>query len=241
MKGNFMYQLDSRVRFSETDTDRRLTLDAMVDYFQDCSTFQTEDLGVGFSYLLPQKLTWIVSYWHIIVEEYPALGERISVGTKPYNFKGFLGKRNFLMEKEGKCIVKADSLWVLMDTEKQVPARVPEKVEKAYPKEEKLEMEYLPRKIAIAGKEEIGDPFVIQKHHLDCNGHVNNGQYIKLALAHLPEGYTVRQLRAEYKKQAHLGDVMVPYLYREEARRIVCLCDETGIPYAVMEFEENVN
>ena len=40
-----MYHYESRVRFSETDKKRKLTLEAIVDYFQDCSTFQTEDLG----------------------------------------------------------------------------------------------------------------------------------------------------------------------------------------------------
>ena len=90
-----MYHFDTRVRFSETDKNRKLTLEAMVDYFQDCSTFQTEELGVGFSYLLPKNLTWVLSYWQIIVEEYPALGEEISICTIPYDFKGFLGKRNF--------------------------------------------------------------------------------------------------------------------------------------------------
>ena len=46
-----MYHFDTRVRFSETDRERKLTLEAIVDYFQDCSTYQTEELGVGFSYL----------------------------------------------------------------------------------------------------------------------------------------------------------------------------------------------
>ena len=113
-----MYCFESRVRFSETDKERKLTLEAIVDYFQDCSTFQTEDLGVGFSYLLPKNLTWILSYWHIVVEESPDLGENVLIGTLPYEFRGFFGKRNFFMEKEGRRIVKADSLWTLLDTEK---------------------------------------------------------------------------------------------------------------------------
>ena len=116
-----MYHYESRVRFSETDKERKLTLEAIVDYFQDCSTFQTEDLGVGFSYLLPKNLTWVLSYWHIVVDEYPALGEKIEICTIPYEFKGILGKRNFFMEKGGKRIVKADSLWTLLDMEKMLP------------------------------------------------------------------------------------------------------------------------
>lgn len=231
-----MYRFESRVRFSETDKDRKLSLDAIVDYFQDCSTFQTEDLGVGFSYLLPRHLTWVLSYWHIIVEEYPDLGEKIEIGTIPYDFKGFFGKRNFFMEKEGKRIVKADSLWTLLDIEKMIPVKVPEEAWTKYPQEDKIEMEYLPRKIAISGEEEKVDSLIVQKQHLDCNNHVNNGQYIKMASQYLPENFVVGQMRAEYKKQAHLGDIIYPYIYKEVEKIVVCLCDEEKKPYVVVEW-----
>ena len=236
-----MYHYESRVRFSETDKERRLTLEAIVDYFQDCSTFQTEDLGVGFSYLLPRNLTWVLSYWHIVVDEYPALGEKVEICTIPYDFRGFFGKRNFFMEKEGKRIVKADSLWTLLDMEKMLPVKIAKELSDRYPQgEEKIEMEYLPRKITISGTEESKETMVIQKHHLDCNDHVNNGQYIKMASVFLPENFKIRQMRAEYKNQARLGDVIWPYIYREENKITVCLCDEEKKPYVVVEFLEFV-
>ena len=233
-----MYQFESRVRFSETDQRRKLTLEAIVDYFQDCSTFQTEDLGVGFSYLLPHNLTWVLSYWQIIVEEYPDLGDTIHIGTIPYDFKGFFGKRNFFMENmERRRIVTADSLWTLIDMEKMLPMKIPKDVSEAYPKEEKIEMDYLPRKISIFGKEEEKNTIVIERHHLDCNDHVNNGQYIKMAAIYLPEKFTIRQMRAEYKNQAHLNDIIYPYTYKESHKFIVSLCDSKKKPYVVIEFE----
>ena len=42
-----MYQMESRIRYSETDADGRLTPEKLIDYFQDCSTFQSEDNGLG--------------------------------------------------------------------------------------------------------------------------------------------------------------------------------------------------
>ena len=46
-----MYTFDSRVRYSETGEDGLLSLPAIVDYFQDVSTFQSEDLGIGIDFL----------------------------------------------------------------------------------------------------------------------------------------------------------------------------------------------
>ena len=41
-----MYSFDSRVRYSEVDEDRKLSLTGVINYMQDCSTFQSEDLNM---------------------------------------------------------------------------------------------------------------------------------------------------------------------------------------------------
>ena len=41
------YSFDGRIRYSEVDERQTLTLPALVDYFQDCSTFQTQESGAG--------------------------------------------------------------------------------------------------------------------------------------------------------------------------------------------------
>lgn len=42
-----MYSFTSRVRYSEIGQDGRLTIPALVDYLQDCTTFGSEELGLG--------------------------------------------------------------------------------------------------------------------------------------------------------------------------------------------------
>ena len=46
-----MYQFDSRVRYSETDEQGRLSVTGILNYLQDCSTLQSEDIGLGIEYL----------------------------------------------------------------------------------------------------------------------------------------------------------------------------------------------
>ena len=38
-----MYDFKSRVRYSEVNSERQLTLPALIDYLQNCCTFQSED------------------------------------------------------------------------------------------------------------------------------------------------------------------------------------------------------
>ena len=46
-----IYQFDSRVRYSEVDENRRITLLSILNYFQDCSSFHSEKIGFGIDYL----------------------------------------------------------------------------------------------------------------------------------------------------------------------------------------------
>ena len=95
-----MYTFQSKVRYSELDAEKKLSIAAIVDYFQDCSTFQSEALGVGIEYLESVEMLWVMSYWQIVIDRYPHLCENITIGTFPYEFKGFLGFRNFFIEDE---------------------------------------------------------------------------------------------------------------------------------------------
>ena len=62
-----MYTFDSRVRYSEIDHQGTMTLPALINYFQDCSTFQSESLGLGMKALREKKKAWVLSYWQVVV------------------------------------------------------------------------------------------------------------------------------------------------------------------------------
>ncbi len=232
-----MYTFDSRIRYSEIDSEGKLTMASLINYFQDCSTFQSEDLGLGLAYMKREHLVWVLSSWQIVVDRYPGICEKVRVGTLPYEMKGFLGYRNFvMMDGEGKYIARANSLWSLLDTDTGRPRAVVEDMLRGYPLEEKLEMDYAPRRIAVPSGGEAREPLVVKKHHLDTNRHVNNQQFIGMAMEYLPEVFTVGQVRAEYKKQAFLDDVLTPVVSEEDDKIVVILEDEAGKPYTIVEF-----
>lgn len=236
-----MYKFDSRIRYSEVDREGKLSLESLLGYFQDCSTFHSEDLGVGLKYLKERHIAWVLSAWQIVAERYPELGERVVIGTAPYEFKSFMGYRNFLMETEdGERLAYANTMWTLMDLKQMKPMKATPELLEAYKLETRLDMDYAPRKIALPKAEGIQQEMVeIKSYHLDTNQHVNNGQYVRIAMKYLPEGYVIRQMRAEYKKQARLGDKILPIIYNEGAVAVASLNNEEGQPYCVVEFQRD--
>ena len=231
------YTIESRVRFSEIDHSKRMTLPAIINYFQDCSIFHSESIGHGLEYLGRINRAWVLSAWQIVIGRYPGLGEEISVSTWASGFKGICGDRNFCMkDRQGKVTAYANSLWVYMDTGRGRPAKPDAKEVEAYGVSEPLAMETASRKIALPKQMTETAPFQVRRYHIDTNEHVNNCQYIQMAQEIYDGEEPVRQVRAEYKKSAVYKDIIVPRAGREADRGVVELRNTEGQAFAVVEF-----
>lgn len=232
-----MYKMDGRVRYSECGIDNKIKIAAIINYFQDCTTENSETIGVGHDYLMDRKRAWILNSWQVEIKRRPAVRERIEVSTWATGFKGVFGPRDFCMKTaEGKELARAHSLWVYIDTESGRPIKPTEEEIAVYEVGEPISMEEVSRKIKVPeGAVEV-DTFPVHKYHIDTNAHVNNSKYIELACEALPEGFEVKKLRVEYKKAAVLNDKMILKRVTEEERIVAELCDEEGSTYAIVEF-----
>lgn len=233
-----MYSFKSRVRYSEIGYDNHLSLNGIIDYFQDCSTFQSEYLGVGIDYYKNSKRAWLLSSWQIIVNEYPQLYNEITTSTWAYDFKGIYGYRNFMMENvKGEVLAYANSIWVYIDTESGLPTRIDNFQIDKYQIEERLDMDYAPRKIAVPEKLKELEPFPVVRANIDTNKHVNNGQYVLMGQEFLPENFKIKQMRTDYRKAAKLGDYIRPMIVESKDTFVVVLADTKGNPYTTLEFK----
>lgn len=232
-----MYSFKDRVRFSEVDCSRRLDIAGVADYFQDCSLFHSEHIGLGFDYLDSHNRAWFLSAWQIEVKRYPKFDEEITVRTWPYSFKSIYGYRNFdIVDADGEEIVRANSIWFYYDTKENKPVKPQPDDVKAYEVGEPIDMEYAPRKIVVEGDSVTLEPLTVKKEHLDSNNHVNNVVYIRMALDYVPEGYTITGVRVEYRNATTLGTVLIPKLVKGDNKIYIELIDDKDEIHAIVEF-----
>ena len=95
-----MYTLESRVRYSECDKTRKLSLVGAMNYLQDCSSFHSEHIGRGFEALAQEHLAWVLASWQIEVARMPRFNEKITVGTWAYELGGLSASRCFVILDE---------------------------------------------------------------------------------------------------------------------------------------------
>ena len=92
------YSFESRVRYSEVGENGLLTLPGILNYFQDCSTFHSESVGLGINVLEGEKTPVGAFCMAGSCEPVSAFGEDIVTSTWAYAFRGFMGMRNFVMD-----------------------------------------------------------------------------------------------------------------------------------------------
>lgn len=245
-----MYSFSSPVRFSEVDADGRLSIPSVVNLLQDCSTFQSEALGVGPGHARESGKAWMISAWEIEIRERPVFNTPMRVSTWATGFKGIKATRNFTIvaPDDDRTVVRAASNWFMFDTAAGRPIRLPEDEIAPYQgdidADEPLDLPAIPRKIKPEGEAQATAPVVVTGAHLDTNHHVNNAQYVSLALGALDElGLSEHAvpmpeqplwMDVHYSTAAKLGDTIYPHVYQGEGNIVVSLDNEEAKPYALI-------
>ena len=232
-----MYHIKGRIRYSECGQDNKIKLSSIINYFQDCTTENSEMAGVGHQYLKERNRAWILNSWQLSIRRRPKVGEQIQVSTWATGFQGVFGPRDFQMTTdESEELVSAHSLWVYVETETGRPVKPSEEELHAYEVGQPLSMASAPRKIQLPEQMQVVDTFPVHKYHIDTNNHVNNARYVEIACEALPENFSVTGLRVEYKKAAICGETFILKSGRRENSLVTALCDAQDKVYAIVEF-----
>ena len=230
-----------RLRYSEVDSGGRLTIVSLINYLQDTVTFVSDEAGCTLQYLMENGWGWFITSWEIYIDRLPSYGEEIEIDTWATELKGVIAYRDIIINGcDGNLIVKARSLWVLMDLKKLSPIRIPADLLARYDTREPLPGEWRGRRIKTLDGLLSDEPerLVEVLHlHLDTNGHMNNAYYVEIAREQIPEGKRISSIRTEYKKSAVLGDVINVFEMCDGDLLQVALTSGNKDIFALVEFE----
>ena len=202
-----MYSFNERIRYSELGENGELSLVGLLNLFQDCSTFQSEDLGLGIKYLQGKK----------------------EAGYRNFFLKDENGE--FLVKADSIWFhYDLDNKRPTKPTDEALKRYLAGN-------EKRLDMTEIIRKFDIPTEYELGKEIVVSKNDLDTNHHMNNAVYVSKAKNIIEEDFKVKKISVQYKKAAVLNDVILPRITKNENSYIVNLADPNGDTYAIVRFE----
>ena len=220
-----MYSLNYKVTTSTCDSDGKLKLYSALQMMQDCSEMWIDSEQGVKDYFEKENMAQLLASRQVEVIRRPSFKEELTVTTSVYGMKSMFGFRNtFIYDAEGLPCYRTWSMGAFVDKGTGKLKKVDDQTISTMLLEPKLDMNYKDRRI-ILPKEggTVLAPVAVQRADIDYNKHVNNANYIRMAMELLPDGFVVKGLRVEYRVPARLNDQLVPTVYQQDELFIVAL------------------
>lgn len=232
-----MYSLKYKVTTSTCDSEGRLKLYSALQMMQDCSEMWIDSEPGVKEYFAAQNMAQLLASRQVEIIRVPEYKEELTVTTSVYGMKPMFGFRNtYIYDAEGKPCYKTWSMGAFVDKANGKLKRVDDATIASMTLEPQLEMNYGDRRIILPREGgEAQEPYKVLRADIDYNKHMNNANYVRIAMELLPEGFEVKCLRVEYRVAAKLGDVLVPVVYKVEGRFIVAISVGDDVS-AIIEF-----
>jgi acyl-ACP thioesterase len=211
-----MYSLNYKVTTSTCDSEGKLKLYSALQMMQDCSEMWLESEPEVKEYFARENMAQLLASRQVEIMRTPSFKEELTVTTSVYGMKPMFGFRNtFIYDAEGKPCYRTWSMGAFVDKANGKLKRVDDAVANSLLIEPQLEMNYKDRRIILpkeGGK--TFAPIQVMRADIDYNRHVNNANYIRMAMELLPEDFIVKGLRVEYRVAAKRGDCLTPTLFQ---------------------------
>ncbi|AKP63845.1 acyl-ACP thioesterase [Levilactobacillus koreensis JCM 16448] len=193
-----------RIVYYEADDTDQLTLAKLIDLFVLVSEDQNADLGITTEKIQSLGVGWVVTQYHIQIDQLPRTGETVTVKTRATAYNRYFAYREYwLLDATGKQLAYGEGIWVTMSYETRKIATIPAAIMAPYHSDPVTRLPRLPRPDRDdATATSRVKPYTVRYFDIDHNGHVNNAHYFDWMLDTLP---------AEFLRHHHATDVRIRF------------------------------
>jgi medium-chain acyl-[acyl-carrier-protein] hydrolase len=202
-----------RIRITEVDAHSKLTIPALNGLLQEMAWRHSVVEKVSVHELSAQHhISWVLSRLKIWIDRLPNYDETVSVRTYIQGVDKYFYHRDFtVMDADGVEIIRANSVWGLMDIVKRRINSIPEWMLAITPIYTGVKpVERVSGKIKAISEVEVERNFDIRWHDIDSNQHVNNTKYVEWLLESVPTDIlndsVLSSIDMIFKNESVLGD-----------------------------------
>jgi medium-chain acyl-[acyl-carrier-protein] hydrolase len=200
-----------KVKAFDVDSNNRIKVSTVFDYFQDAASNHAEQLKFGYDDLLPKNLFWVLSWAKIEFTQFPKFMDEVKVQTwgkmqyKLYSMRDFL-----LLNKEDEIICRATTGWLLLDLKTLRPKILDQEFPDVVHWYEKAALFDMPGKFPVIAERSKVYTKKINYSDIDLNQHVNNAKYIELLLDcydfDFHKGHRMKSLTISFMSESKYGE-----------------------------------
>lgn len=215
MQPTTRYEKNYHIDLRDVDFQKELRISALFGYFQDIANLASENLGVGINQLVETYgVAFVLMRIRVDIVRHPKLDEEITIETWPLKPGKLEFERDYIVrDQAGEVIVKAVSVWVIMDLKKRRLKRS-EAINLEYPESiEERAIDVALEKIKVSNNLETAYSKMINYSDIDFNGHLNNSRYVDYILDCFTleehHNYHIKSIEVNYLSEALPGDTLI--------------------------------
>ena len=208
------------IYFSQCDPTAKLKLTELSNLFQLTASEHAVSAGLGFFDLQEYNQSWVLNRIRIEIDELPTWNDFVDVKTWVEVLKGAKSIRDFIIEKDGKKLVGASSMWAVFNTVKRRPdiLQIDTSHIERFPDLKPTEVENSLLKTDFGASKII--PYKVKFSDVDMVNHVNNTKYLEWCLDAInPEimlEHRIKALDMNFLKEiSHRDEVEIHQLVEE--------------------------
>jgi medium-chain acyl-[acyl-carrier-protein] hydrolase len=215
-----------KVRNYEVGAGKKLSLHHLLNYFQEIASNHASMLGWSYEDMLEKGFFWALSRMELEFERLPNWGETVRVQTWAKGTEKFFAVRDFLvLDLEGNELVRASSVWLVVDIATKRPKRASIIMDKIPNLTEKNALKISLGKLTPLENKVLEVERAVNQSELDLNRHVNNAKYIDWLIDCFPINYIeekeLQKLTLQFVSETKAGDSVVLELSESENKSLI--------------------
>ena len=200
------------------DFTGKLTMGVLGNHLLNCAGFHASERGFGIAEINENHYTWVLSRLAIELEDMPRQYEDFAIHTWIENVYRLFTDRNFeLVNKDGKTIGYARSVWAMISMETRKPAdllTLHGECLNQYVSDRECPISK-PNRVKVVQDNSVAE-YLTKYSDIDINGHVNSIKYIEHILDLFPmetfKQKSIRRFEVSYVAESYYGDMLSFYM-----------------------------
>lgn len=223
---------------TRVDEYGKLKLFSAFQMMYDCLDVATEAEPQAKEFLEKERRGQFLASRQVEIVRVPDKNERLTIQTSVFDCKELYGFRNdIIRDAAGEPCYLSWSMGAFIDIDTGRLKKLPKELIESITYDEKYPMEYKERRIRLPKGDSMEcASVVVTRNDIDYNHHMNNSHYIRIATEILPDFFSPKSVRVEYKTPALMGQKLTPTLMVDDNTFYVILSNEKSV-CAIMEFK----
>jgi medium-chain acyl-[acyl-carrier-protein] hydrolase len=208
---NPIWETTTKIRAFDVDSNGRLKVNTILDYFQDAASNDAERLHFGYTDFVPVGLIWVLSWAKFEFLNFPKFADKVKIQSWGKNQHKLYSIRDYLLlNSKDEIICKGTSAWLLLDLKTFRPKILPQLFPEIKMYDSLNALTDFPQKIIPSKQTEPVFTTRIKYSDIDLNQHTNNAKYIELMLncfdTEFHTWHTVKTLTVSFNAESKFGD-----------------------------------